>query len=83
MPKPKTRGLQNVLVYPGADEAATTLISSLSPDNTPRAPRVRVEYSDPVKKTEGRSCTTVSHSRTACDGKLEPPGWNSWKQRRT
>jgi Protein of unknown function (DUF4127) len=48
----EVRGLQNVLVYPGADEAATTLISSLALQNTPRVPRVRVEYSDPAKKTE-------------------------------
>jgi Protein of unknown function (DUF4127) len=45
------RGLQNVLVYPGADEAASTLLSHLVLEPVADKPRVRVEYSDPAAKT--------------------------------
>jgi Protein of unknown function (DUF4127) len=46
------RNLNDVLVYPGADEVASTLLSSLALEGRERLPRLRLEYSDPAKRTE-------------------------------
>lgn len=41
------RGLENVLVYPGADEAASTMLSRLILEQREKRPTVRLEFSDP------------------------------------
>jgi hypothetical protein len=48
----RVRNLNGVLVYPGADEVASTLLSSFALSGRDRAPSVRVEYSDPEKRTQ-------------------------------
>ncbi len=44
----EARGLNNVLVHPGADEVASTLVSRLILERSRAKPRVRVRFSDPA-----------------------------------
>ena len=44
----EARGLKNVLVYPGADEAASTMVSKLVLETVRKRPRLRVRFSDPA-----------------------------------
>jgi Protein of unknown function (DUF4127) len=46
------RNLANVLVYPGADEAASTLLSSLILKERERQVKVKLEFSDPEKSLQ-------------------------------
>jgi Protein of unknown function (DUF4127) len=46
------RNLANVLVYPGADEAASTLLSSLILKERERQVKVKLEFSDPAKSLQ-------------------------------
>jgi hypothetical protein len=43
----ETRGLKNVFVHPGADEAASALTASLMLERQKLRPKVRVKFSDP------------------------------------
>jgi Protein of unknown function (DUF4127) len=46
------RGLNNVIVYPGADEVASVMVARLALDRAKLRPRVRVRFSDPDARTK-------------------------------
>jgi Protein of unknown function (DUF4127) len=47
----EARGLKNVFVHPGADEAASALTASLMLERQKSRPKVRVKFSDPTAAT--------------------------------
>jgi Protein of unknown function (DUF4127) len=47
----EARGLKNVFVHPGADEAASALTASLKLERQKLRPKVRVKFSDPTAAT--------------------------------
>lgn len=69
----EARGLNNVLVHPGADEVASTLVSRLILEQSRAKPRVRVRFSNPAASVrviayEGQPLTESFHQQARAVG---------------